>query len=357
MKAQGNVFGSSLAGRLALGFFLGFVVLAYPEYRPSSEIDRSPPVPASPLQPSIETTYLIEAHEEPQMKPPKALPAKESVPVKRQPAAQSPPPETETTSVAEIHPASQEQEPVMPQETPKEYKSILGVDFWLWAGIGANYTSNSQTVDGFSDVKYGRIKAPSSFFQGGFFVSERLGLDLSYKSTPGEAKSSADITVVNGEYNWQTITAEGLWRSDSELTDDSEIIWRLGIQHHQIPFMVPLGSSQIEVKQYTLTNISLGFDYRWAFDEKMRIEWMMRYQRPVGLTGDSGTSLEMQPQFSFDGSLGAVREIKEDFFAGVYFYGQYQNLEFSYSDSNGTRFSGKQSLLFSNVELRLGFEF
>jgi len=81
----------------------------------------------------------------------------------------------------------------------------------------------------------------------------------------------------------------------------------------------------------------------------------MRYQYPISSGTNSNDSFTVSPIFAFDGSLGTVYSFGENFRLGLFWYGQYHYYKFSYSGS--TSFSGEQTLLYSNAELRLGFEF
>lgn len=230
-------------------------------------------------------------------------------------------------------------------------------DFWLWFGLGVNFTSYTQSVPGMSEVSFGRIKTPSQMMRAGFFFDDRFGLDLGFKNTPGQAETGNTIAVRNGSYEWKTMSAELLSRSEAG-AGDSGGTWllRAGVQHHEMPFLIPLAANVLEIRSNSLTAVSAGVEYRKLTRRNIRIESQLRYQHPVGGGVSAGTTLKMKPRFAFDGSVGAAVEARPNVFLGVYWYGQYHDYGFDFAD-NGVSFSGKQSLFFSNIDVRLGFEF
>lgn len=230
------------------------------------------------------------------------------------------------------------------------------IDFWIWGGLGVNYTSSVQSVEGYSNLEFGRIKSPSSMIRAGFYVSDHAGLDLGFKTTPGEASSSESITVTNGIYNWLTMSAEGLyrWTSDSARSD-----WtlRAGVQQHQMPFLIGEGVDSVSIVDTSLTNLSLGFEYRKQLKKKMRLEWLMRYQHPISASNTGVNSFRVTPKLHFDGSVGTAYQIGENTYVGIYWYGQYHDFDFKYLTDSSLEVSGRQSLFFTNFDLRLGMEF
>lgn len=246
--------------------------------------------------------------------------------------------------------------PTAAAPTPVRPSGLLR-DFWLWFGLGVNFTSYTQSVPGMSDVSFGRIKAPSQMMRAGFFFDDRFGLDLGFKSTPGQAESGSTIAVRNGSYEWKTMSAELLSRSTAGPGDTGGTwLLRAGVQHHEMPFLIPLEADVLEIRGNSLTAVSAGVEYRKLTRGNIRIESQLRYQHPVGGGVSAGTTLKMKPRFAFDGSVGAAVEARPNVLLGVYWYGQYHDYGFDFAD-NGVSFSGKQSLFFSNIDVRLGFEF
>lgn len=58
----------------------------------------------------------------------------------------------------------------------------------------------------------------------------------------------------------------------------------------------------------------------------------------------------------FDGSLGVSRKFTERLRAGLYWFGQYQDYQYEFT-RDGNFVQGDQTLLNSNIQIRLGWEF
>lgn len=270
---------------------------------------------------------------------------------------ESPPEETAEPPQMKQPPASlaldepPESSPPTSPHPPATHEPALVKDFWIWIGAGVNYSTYSQTVPGFSSVSFGRIKGPSQMAHAGFLLSPEYGVDLGYKSTPGEATAGTTISVAGGAYNWKTMSAEMLYQPKNTW------LWRLGIQQHQLPFIIPLAANSIEVRESNLTAASVGVEYRKLTRGNVRVEATLKYQYPISSSANVGTSFHLKPKLTFDGSLGAAYEVRKNYFLGVYWYGQYHSYAFDYRTSSGGSFSGSQNLFFSNLELRMGVEF
>jgi hypothetical protein len=269
-------------------------------------------------------------------------------------------PDPNTLLVGEPKNSSEDKAPKVEEPLPVTPKVNAGLvnDFWIWAGAGVNFTNYSQTVPGFSTVNFGRIKAPTQIFRAGFFFDDHLGLDLSYKNTPGEVTGGSSISVSNGRYDWKTLSAEILYRP-ANFEDDkrNEWLWRLGAQQHQMPFIVPLTANSISIEKNNMTALSAGVEYRKFTRKKVRVEAMLRYQQPIGSSAGVGSSFDIKPKMTFDGSLGAAYELKPNMFLGAYWYGQYSSFNFDYKSNNGTSYSGSQNLFMTSFDIRLGVEF
>jgi hypothetical protein len=227
-------------------------------------------------------------------------------------------------------------------------------DFWMWVGAGANYTQVTQSAPGFTDLRFDTISTPSIVARGGFFFAENLGLELNYRSTPGEVKQSESLAVSGGSYQWRTLSSELLVRPWAS-TNESRWLIRFGVQQHQLPFLIPTRTSSVDVIDASLTTVSLGADYSYHF-KKLRIEWQGRYLYPVRSMAPS-SRLEMNSQIALDGSVGAVAPLSERVKIGVYWYGQFQKYKFEYEDGGQNGFSGTSEFFQSTLDFRIGVEF
>lgn len=238
-----------------------------------------------------------------------------------------------------------------------EHGTALVNEGWIWIGGGMNFTTVNQNVPGMSDVTYGRIQGPSVMGRAGFFASDHFGLDLGFRSLPGEIKGSDTIAVANGKYSWKTLSAEGLYRPSlvSE-HKQSEWIWRLGVQQHEIPLLVPLAAGRISIASSSLRSVSVGFEHR-VKRKKVRIEYAARYMHMIGASTDIGGKLDVKPKLALDGSIGVAYQLGSAFYVGTALYAQYLSYAFTHTSSSGVAFSGNEMALSSSADIKFGLEF
>jgi hypothetical protein len=224
-------------------------------------------------------------------------------------------------------------------------------EFWLWIGLGTNFQYYRQTIPSIEgDAIFQNIQGPTAVFRAGF-LGASLGLDISVNDTPGKMEGSSSLTVTNGSYHWQSLSAEGLYRLPSQW------LLRFGIQHHVTPFMVlDATTANLDVRTNTLSMLTAGFDRSFILSEKLRAEWAMRYQQPVVSGSGDGSPFSVSPKFTFDGSIGGVYLLTKTQRLGVYWYGQWHEYSFDYGRGAG-QFSGQQTLFYSSLDMRYGLEF
>ena len=242
--------------------------------------------------------------------------------------------------------------PLVPNSKPaplleKAHKPLFRPEFWVWVGMGENYLLYQQTIpNGTGQAKFQNVQGPTLSFTSGV-MGEIFGAEVSYKQTPGRMDSSSTVSVVDGQFTWKNLSGEGLY----QVGENSRL--RFGVQHHVIPFMdLNPYTAVVTVKSNSLTALSLGFDHTYRISDHLRGEWLMRYQQPISSGGTNGESFTITPELSFDGSLGAVYQTDSALRFGLYWYGQWQQFGFKTST-----FTGKQSLFYSNLEFRFGWEF
>ncbi|MCB0363062.1 MAG: hypothetical protein KDD35_10080, partial [Bdellovibrionales bacterium] len=238
----------------------------------------------------------------------------------------------------------------------------------LWFGTGFNYLRYTQeSADIQSDLEFQTFKGPSFFGRAWWKVNDRFDTSFEAKLSPGEVISSDKIQVAEGNYNWLIFAIEGTYYPENwthKFLSKYPSRWgiRTGLQHHLVPFISRTGSSESEAKILTnsLSMFTVGFQNNIEINSKWAFEWYMRYQSPLVI----GNVFQMLPQFAFDGSLGLIRAIRENWKLGVYWYGQWHDYAFKHNDNYlknqgdpAPRIDGRQSLFFSNIELRAGYEF
>ncbi len=235
--------------------------------------------------------------------------------------------------------------------------------WWGWIGLGANFIDYKQAIPGDEGLSLNtsNIVAPSQYVEVGFTGERGYGGVFAYKRTPGEIVFTDGTRVDNPQYTWITTSIEGIMRKISSFKIWNRRIafgFRAGIQQHRIPFLKAgedADGNQIAIqKANNITAASLGVlaelnRARW------RYYWLMRYQFPLSTTADGANEFAITPTFAFDGSLGLSYNLTKQLKLGAFWYGQWHQFNFVYDD--GTRAAGSQSLFYSNMDLRLGWDF
>lgn len=239
--------------------------------------------------------------------------------------------------------------------------SFIVPEFWINGGVGINYVQFGQTVDGFADLAYESVKSPTVYANLGFYLTDSIGLEASYKDTIGEIKDMQNSGQVF-EYNWKTYSVDLLYRGRPYKNDDGFIrgmqwVWRLGAQQHFMPFLdVPdISQLNVDLKENSILMANAGFSYFFATSPSFRYELTLRYQHPIASSNDS-TTFEISPNFSFDGSIGATYRLSDHFNMGIHWYGQWHSFSYEYGEG-ANQLSGDQDIIFSNIDFRLGVEY
>lgn len=238
--------------------------------------------------------------------------------------------------------------------------------WWAWAGVGMNFTDYRQSLpngDAGATLTTHNTKGPSQYLETGYTGASGWGGVFTYKRTPGTIVFNDTTRVDNPDYNWTTVSLEGIMRRMGNfkiLGRQALFGFRAGIQQHHIPFLVissdPItGDGVASQKGNNMTTASLGVlaelnRKRWMY------YWLMRYQFPLSTSADGASQFTIKPTFAFDGSLGMSYNFTDQWKLGVFWYGQWHQFNFTYADGVNNN-SGFQSLFYSNVDARLGFEF
>ena len=88
-------------------------------------------------------------------------------------------------------------------------------------------------------------------------------------------------------------------------------------------------NNALHMMQVTSANASIGGMLEWTFN-RWRYYWNARYQYPVSL---SSASSQLKTSFAFDSSLGTAYYVTRQFKTGLYWYGQWQQFNFTSSDA------------------------
>ena len=243
------------------------------------------------------------------------------------------------------------------QIEPVREEPFVKNGWWAWLGAGDNYVDYKQSIQGRGTLDDYHVKGPSEYFETGYTGREGWGGVVSYKHTPGEV-NPGNAPIDNSSYAWTTLAIEGILRQVSSFTLFGKPVTygvRAGVQQHRMPFVFLNSDANLELKANEMTNASLGVQTEWS-SRRWTYYWMMRYQYPLASKADGATQFTIDPVFAFDGSVGTSYNITRQLKAGLFWYGQWHQFNFVYSDPNVTN-SGFQALFYSNVDLRLGFDF
>lgn len=237
----------------------------------------------------------------------------------------------------------------------------------LWGGIGLNFLSYDQSTSIPSEITLKSFDMPTIFAKAAYSLDDRLSLQTTYNQAPGKTTSSPLIQVAQGEYHWTYWTAEATYFPKAwKVFIGQQLIEfgaNLGAQYHSIPFIgrsSATSSTTASVYTNSMTMMAVGATALLHYSRFWTLEAFARYQVPYS----TGSIFDVNSDFAFDGSMGAIYKLSPDLRLGLFWYGQYQKYRFTnfndpYLAQNSTNglVSGDQTLLFSNFEARIGWEF
>lgn len=224
-----------------------------------------------------------------------------------------------------------------------------------WLGLGFNYVKYNQTRSNFdTDLNFETFKWPSSFWDLSVLVWGPLGLTLSYKNTPGSVSPTSGYTFTKTDYQWITQTIEATYFPESwkgKAFGQNYIFGlRVGGNQQSLPTIWRVKSKEFRFENTKLVMPSVGAQVTLAL-QKWRFELGLRYQLP-----QSTTTTEITSPFSFDGSIGLYRMFAKNYLTGFFWYGQWIDYKFQRrEDYQNALVQGKQTLLYSNIDYRVGF--
>jgi len=237
----------------------------------------------------------------------------------------------------------------------------------FWAGLGFNYLAYSQTTSIPSDLSFRSFDGPSIFLKIWRSFGPEFSLQATYNRAPGLTSSSSAVTVQQGSYSWTYFAADLSYLRHNWKFRYRKYFTEMGllggVQYHEVPFLTRSSTTDPHVASVATDNIvmaTLGGEWLIHYDRYWLFETFLRYQYPVS----SSPQFEIDPTVAFDGSVGIIYKYRPDFRFGVFWYGQYQDYNFKnhndvYFSAQGqpASISGSQYLFYSNLEVRLGWEF
>lgn len=234
--------------------------------------------------------------------------------------------------------------------------------FDLWFGMGYNYLSYEQTSPSVhKGLSFNSLSGPSYFFKLGIWLTNVSNLELSIKSSPGETQATSAIDLVTARYSWDVYELEFTqfpenWKTYFYDQIYSQLGYGAGIQYHIVPFVTRTGAdfNDFEVTENNIAMVSLGGYNKIFFTADWELELYLIYQHPVLV----GSVFNLTPKYAMEGSIGGIYHGLKTLQMGLFWYGQWQTYAFNNEDKYlKNQVSGEQTLFFSNLELRMGYEF
>ena len=237
----------------------------------------------------------------------------------------------------------------------------------VWGGLGYNYLKYEQNIPEIpAGVGFQSFAGPALYAK----VVRSLNSDWAFQSTinrsPGKAASSSSVTITKGSYEWSFLTGEFTympphWKMPTKKMYN-QFGLQAGLQYHVVPLFARSSATDpavTSVETNSLLMMAAGGTWIAHYGQYWLFEAFMRYQYPL----QSGSRFDIDPQFAFDGSLGIIHKLQPDWRVGFFWYGQWHKYNFKNApdkfleSSGGGKVSGDQSLFFSDLEFRVGYEF
>ncbi len=229
--------------------------------------------------------------------------------------------------------------------------------FFAWVGSGYNYTNYKQRVESVGAFDDNNLAGPSMYAEVGYRGPKGYGGLISYKNTPGEVRLM-DTSLVGTKYQWTTISLEGLFEKTAKngfLNSSFTYGLRAGAQKHELPYIHQLAVNDLSLRKIDMQTASLGFLTKLRRD-RLSYHWSMRYQYPISASAAGIEGFDVKTKFAFDGLLGMTYHLSEQWMLGWFWYGQWHEYDLKYIQNNNL-LTGSQSLFYSNMDFRLGFDF
>lgn len=251
---------------------------------------------------------------------------------------------------------------IEPADTEDLYSYFRSKKMGVFFGTGINYVSYKQEqMDvGSANIDFDSFRMPS--FSLGYWYSRGDQWDIfaEFTQSPGKTSFSGNAHITESAYTWRTLSAQGFYTLESlnyfklPRSYKGRVSFGTGLQYQLIPFLEREGPNVYGLVEKEILMWPIGLRFHtiksgdWNFDFYFRVKFPLSYGE-----------LNLNSNLAFDGSVGALHHFgkEERYMWGVFWYGQYQ----SYSYKNvvdpptAKHVRGTQSLLFSNLELRLGY--
>lgn len=232
----------------------------------------------------------------------------------------------------------------------------------VYGGLGFNYYQFSENLNT-SVATYRSLMTPSYHLGVDLDITKKTAIELEYKDTAVKFNNSS-VNLNSGQGHWQTLSLQMSTAIDTisdflsrVVGDTLEFRLLFGFEAHKMPVALFNNVNTPEIKNLNLIDAELGAHATYFVNPKTKLTIFERIQYPIAVSAeDAGASMSATPIVFFDGSVGVDRKIRENAWLGIYWFGQYNDMRFSYVDSQ-TNANGSMSSFFSTIELRLTLDF
>lgn len=226
----------------------------------------------------------------------------------------------------------------------------------FWIGMGLSVLSYDQKVQDLdASSKFSAVTPGSSHVDFRYYLNSQWGFLGTYKTAPGKIKTDSNSTLSSPNFNRKIFEVAFQWRSYGWMTQWKNMLFypylRGGYQMHEIPriFIDDAGGSTLG--SFRMNQAALGAGLNIFDRNKMFYEIYMNWKQPLNSEGQTIT-----PGLHFDGAMGLGRSFGRSFAVGAFWHGHYDKFKYS-TQQNGFENKGDTTLIFSNLDLKLGWIF
>jgi len=226
----------------------------------------------------------------------------------------------------------------------------------LWIGIGMSALSYDQKIEGIdASSKFTAVTPGSYHVDFRYYLNSQFGFLGSYKFSPGKIKSNAASSIDSVSFNRTISEVAFQWRSYDWLKRwRRHLIYpylRGSYQIHDIPriFVDDVGDSTLGT--FRTNQISVGAGVNVFNQGSFFYEAYLNLKYPTATTG-----INLTPSLHFDGAIGLGKSVGRNLNFGLFWHGHYDKFKYS-TTRNGFENIGSTTVIFSNIDLKLGWTF
>lgn len=226
----------------------------------------------------------------------------------------------------------------------------------IWVGAGFSTLAFDQTITGIdASSKFTAITPGSYLVDARYYPNSQWGFFGSYKSAPGKITSSGASAIDSVAFDRKIYEFGFQWRNYDLLKRWRDHLFypylRMGYQYHQMPSIFIADDATASLATFQNQQMALGAGVNVFNRNSMFYEAYINYKHPFASSGATLT-----PKLHFDGAIGVGRALKSGVSLGVFWHGHYDHFTYA-AERNGFENRGETTLLFWNVDFKVGWAF